>query len=128
MTPPAFDHHKIAPAAPPRSRAIGVRAETSPGPDATPIINDQMAVRSRGWGVPRRQRCVLPFGRIFVGIGERSTALHAIKHSRLTSHFQCVSEANPGHFRVSRLNAPNLDRGVHDEIHETHTFGTADDR
>lgn len=91
---------RIAPAVPSRQSSDRRPGGSSPGPDATPIINDQMAVRSRGWGVPRRQRCVLPFDRIFVGIGERSTALQAIKHSRLTSHFQCVSEANP-HFKLS---------------------------
>jgi len=163
-----MNQHQFAPAVPSLQSSDRRPGGSSPGPDATLIINDQMAVRSRGWGVPRRHRCVLPparwQGRIhvgavgevmfgcsrllrlltdlpetsrgvglgafsqFAGIGERSTALHATEHSSLKSHFKRVSEANPGHFQVSRLNAPNLDRGGHDEIHETPTFGATHDR
>lgn len=42
---------------------------------------------------------------------------------------QAIAEQPPFvHFKFSVLNAPNLDRGGHDEIHETPTFGTSDDR
>lgn len=47
---------------------------------------------------------------------------------RTQLRWQAIGYVLPSHSNSSRLNAPNLDRGGHDEITRKQAFGTPDDR
>ena len=155
---PSYNNKKFAPATPPRSRAKGGRRFPLLASAATSFDHREHRSSDTALGrrcvMCRSTSALGRTGRRFAGlgcfidvvplkylagaftgagpfhgIGKRLTApLASINHETADHLLHYRAEPLKRHFRFSRLNAPNLDRGEHDEIHETHTSGAANDR